>query len=95
MVTAVNRRIRRVIAAMWLSTTGGEDDRNGRSWRSPTPNPSKPSSSASSALETTSRNRSRVGAAAPVTGSALSVITVMARNFTRSLPAGRRAPAPP
>jgi len=36
-VTAVNSRIRAVRAAMWLSTTGGEEEMNGRSWRSPTP----------------------------------------------------------
>ena len=45
---------------MWLSTTGGEDEMNGRSCRSPTPKPSKPSSSASRAVSTTSRNRSVV-----------------------------------
>ena len=60
MVTAVNSRMVRVRAAMWLSTTGGEEEMNGRSWRSPTPNPSKPSSSARTALSTTSRNRSVV-----------------------------------
>ena len=55
MVTVVNSRIRVVRAAMWLSTTGGEEEMNGRSCRSPTPYPSKPSSSARTALSTTAR----------------------------------------
>ena len=49
-----------VSAARWLSTTVGEEEMNGRSCRSPTPKPSKPSSSASRALSMTSRNRSAV-----------------------------------
>ncbi len=55
MVTAVNGRIQLVVAAMWLSTTGGEHEMNGRSWRSPTPYPSEPSSSPTTALSTTLR----------------------------------------
>ena len=69
MVTAVNSRMREVSAAMWLSTTGGEEEMNGRSCRSPTPKPSKPSSSASRALSITSRKRSWVDFCTPVTGS--------------------------
>ena len=57
-VTAVNSAILDVRAAMLLSTTGGDDEMNGSSWRSPTAKPSKPSSSASTALSTTSRSRS-------------------------------------
>ena len=49
-----------VRAAMWLRTTGGDEERKGRSCRSPTPYPSKPSSSAREALSTTSRRRSVV-----------------------------------
>jgi hypothetical protein len=67
-VTAVNSLIREVMAAMWLSTTGGEEEMNGRSCRSPTPKPSKPSSSASSALPITSRNRSLVDFCTPLIG---------------------------
>ncbi len=48
------------MAAMWLRTTGGEEEMNGRSCRSPTPKPSKPSSSASRAPSMTSRNRAAV-----------------------------------
>ncbi len=80
-MTAVNSRIREVSAAMWLSVTGGDEEMNGRSCRSPTPNPSKPSSSASSALPITSRNRSVVDFCRPVTGSGACTISVIARNF--------------
>src|ERR1700730_13906736 len=70
---------------MWLSTTGGEDEMKGRSWRSPTPNPSKPSSSANTARRTTSSRRSVVDFRLPVRGSGRWVMRVRVRNFTSYL----------
>src|ERR1700691_3217436 len=81
-----NSRITEVRAAMWLSTTDGEDEMKGRSCRSSTPYPSKPSSSASTALSTTSRSRSVVDLTLPVIGSGSRVIRLTAMNFMRSQP---------
>src|SRR5262245_47693059 len=75
-----------VRAAMWLRTTGGDDEMKGRSCRSPTPYPSNPSSSARTAFSTTSRKRSVVDMWIPVMGSGTCVMSVMARNFIRDLP---------
>ena len=86
MVTVVNSLILDVRAAMWLRMTGGEDERKGRSWRSPTPYPSKPNSSASTALSTTERKRSVAEGWIPVMGSGPYGMRVMARNFMRGLP---------
>src|SRR6266568_2751154 len=75
-----------VRAAMWLRTTGGDDEMNGRSCRSPTPYPSNPNSSARTAFSTTSYKRSVVDFWIPVMGSGTCVMSVMARNFMRDLP---------
>src|ERR1035441_2907232 len=75
--------MRVVRAATWLRTTAGEEEMNGRAFRSPTPNPSKPSSSARSALSRTSRNRSWVDFWPPVTGSAEWTISVMVYSVSR------------
>jgi hypothetical protein len=80
-VTAVNSAIRDVRAAMLLSTTGGDDEMNGSSWRSPTAKPSKPSCSASTALSTTSRSRSAGLFFSPDTGFGWCAISVSNRNF--------------
>ena len=85
MVTAVNSLMVDVRAAMWLRMTGGDDEMNGRSCRSPTPYPSKPNSSARAALSTTDRKRSVVEVCIPVIGSGRYGIRVMTRNFIRCL----------
>ena len=55
---------------------------NGRSCRSPTPKPSKPSSSASRALPSTSPNRSAVDFCTPVIGSGACTMSVISKNLT-------------
>ncbi len=69
MVTAVHNCSVLVRAAMALSTTGGDEDRKGCSWRSPTANPSYPSCSARTAESTTSCSLAAVPIFSPVTGS--------------------------
>src|SRR5580704_13796518 len=68
---------------MWLSSTGGAQEMNGRSCRSATPKPWKPSRSARTAPSTTARSRSVGDVTRPVIGSGRWVMGVMARNFMR------------